>query len=59
MADIIDCVAATASMANVKSAMEGVYDISEHADGLCCPNRGTTSIHREVFFEFEKVYNGC
>lgn len=40
IADIFDCIPATQSMANVKTAMEGVYDIHENTDGICCPNRG-------------------
>ncbi|CAJ0607862.1 unnamed protein product [Cylicocyclus nassatus] len=44
IADIYDCVTSTASMANVKTAMEGVYDISPAADGICCPNRAFTCI---------------
>ncbi|KIH43368.1 EB module [Ancylostoma duodenale] len=43
IADIYDCVTSVASMANVKTAMEGVYDISPAADGICCPNRGLHS----------------
>ncbi|KAK6732185.1 hypothetical protein RB195_016518 [Necator americanus] len=42
--DIYDCVTSVASMANVKTAMEGVYDISPAADGICCPNRAFTCI---------------
>ncbi|GMR42638.1 hypothetical protein PMAYCL1PPCAC_12833 [Pristionchus mayeri] len=44
IADIFDCVPATQSMANVKTAMEGVYDIHENTDGICCPNRAYTCI---------------
>lgn len=39
-ADLFDCIPATQSMNNVKSVMEGVYDIHSNADGICCPNRG-------------------
>ncbi|VDP07211.1 unnamed protein product [Heligmosomoides polygyrus] len=44
IADIYDCVTAVTSMANVKTAMEGVYDLSPAADGICCPNRAFTCI---------------
>ena len=40
IADIFDCVSSPQSMANVKTAMEGVYDVHESVDGICCPNRG-------------------
>uniref|UniRef100_A0A1I7XAX5 Kunitz/Bovine pancreatic trypsin inhibitor domain protein n=1 Tax=Heterorhabditis bacteriophora TaxID=37862 RepID=A0A1I7XAX5_HETBA len=44
IADIYDCVTSTASMGNVKMAMEGVYDIHTATDGICCPNRAFTCI---------------
>ncbi|KAK6039843.1 Kunitz/Bovine pancreatic trypsin inhibitor domain protein [Cooperia oncophora] len=37
-----DCL--TQAMANVKTAMEGVYDLHPAADGICCPNRAFTCI---------------
>ena len=40
IADIYDCVTSTSSMSNVKTAMEGVYDLHPATDGICCPNRG-------------------
>ncbi|KAI1724653.1 kunitz/Bovine pancreatic trypsin inhibitor domain-containing protein [Ditylenchus destructor] len=42
--DIYDCIVAQQSMDNVKSVMEGVYDIHPQADGICCPNRAFTCI---------------
>ncbi|CAJ0941855.1 unnamed protein product, partial [Mesorhabditis belari] len=44
IADIYDCVTAVTSMNNVKTAMEGVYNIHPSADGICCPNRAFTCI---------------
>ncbi|CAI2349048.1 unnamed protein product [Caenorhabditis sp. 36 PRJEB53466] len=44
IADIYDCLVSTTSMANVKTAMEGVYDIHPSSDGICCPNRAFTCI---------------
>ncbi|VDM45373.1 unnamed protein product [Toxocara canis] len=43
IADIYDCVTAV-SMAAVKEAMDGIYDVHQHADGICCPNRAFTCI---------------
>ncbi|VDM58994.1 unnamed protein product, partial [Angiostrongylus costaricensis] len=44
IADIYDCVSAVESMNNVKTAMEGTYDVSSASDGICCPNRAFTCI---------------
>uniref|UniRef100_A0A913HEF1 BPTI/Kunitz inhibitor domain-containing protein n=1 Tax=Strongyloides stercoralis TaxID=6248 RepID=A0A913HEF1_STRER len=42
--DIYDCIGAPTSMSNVKSAMEGIYDIHSDSDGICCPSRAFTCI---------------
>ncbi|PAV76107.1 hypothetical protein WR25_21575 isoform B [Diploscapter pachys] len=44
IADIYDCVTSSTSLTNVKTAMEGVYDLHPQSDGICCPNRAYTCI---------------
>lgn len=44
IADVYDCVTSLTSLANVKTAMEGVYDLHASSDGICCPNRAFTCI---------------
>jgi hypothetical protein len=37
-------------MENVKSVMEGVYDVHPAADGICCPNRGFSFYNIKYLF---------